>query len=188
MADKLCEALTWHSLSGIIYDMDVNFGHWLAGFTAGEGCFQSQIRTVNKVGTGWHGRRFLSLWFTISLRSDDEYILLEIQRKLGVGKVARFYNKGKRNPQSRYSITHTKSMCEVLIPLFDKCLLRNKKQGEYEVWKRIAKRSYQAKCSPRYTRTRSGLSGTLPYSDDYWALMQQDNDILRSLKEYRLDE
>ncbi len=172
-------------MSDKLWDTDKDFNNWLAGFTAGEGCFQATVRIANKPGTPWHGNRFLALWFTISLRSDDEPVLWQIYKKLGVGKVQKYYGKGKRNPQSRYSILNVRDLYETLIPIFDVSPLRNKKQNEYEIWRRIVERSYKTKKAPWYTRNSTGsLSGRLPYSEDYWVEMNHDVNALRKVREF----
>src|SRR4051812_19925163 len=97
------------------------FGHWLAGFVDGEGCFSITQPHAYK--------RSCRCDFTITLRDDDGPILEEIQKQLGVGRLSRHVRKvnpknGK--PQARYSVA-TKRETLVIVGTFDRFPLRAKK-------------------------------------------------------------
>jgi LAGLIDADG endonuclease len=57
--------------------LDPGFGHWLAGFADGEGCFL--------MGKNGNGTMFCS--FRIALHHEDEPILQEIRQQTGLGNV-----------------------------------------------------------------------------------------------------
>src|SRR5690348_2560353 len=96
---------------------DPTFGHWLAGFTDGEGCF-----TIIK-----NGSRF-GCKFEISLRDDDLQILEEIRDYLGVGVI---YFRPK--PQATYRV-HRKQDCAVIQDFFHNFPLRAKKAEDFIIW------------------------------------------------------
>ena len=94
--------------------IDNDFGHWLAGFTAGEGCF-----------TAVFIRRCLYAHFRIHCRADDE-ILRHIHRTLNIGNLY-FYDTDKQvNPMLTFCVGSLKD-CQKIIALFDKYPLRAKK-------------------------------------------------------------
>ena len=108
--------------------LDDAFGHWFAGFTAGEGCF-------------WLGhtreRRF-QVHFEIHMRDDDAAILYTIAGTLGCGKVYRRRPK-KDNPAAGYYINDIESLNNIVVPLFERYPLRAKKSQEFEIWKAAIK-------------------------------------------------
>ncbi|MFA5808702.1 MAG: LAGLIDADG family homing endonuclease [Thermoleophilia bacterium] len=99
--------------------MDDEFGHWLAGFTDGEGCFSAYPS-----GNG------ITLSFTLHLREDDWPILAEIRRLLGFGRLTksnggawlRFY----RHPD-----------LVAIVRLFDKYPLRAKKKSDFALFREL---------------------------------------------------
>jgi len=105
-------------------DYDDGFGHWLAGFTDGEGNFNH----VKK-----HGQSY-----RISLVIDDLPILEEIRNRLGCGVIyfrdASKYNKNSKW-QCQYVVATMVDLVNIVIPLFDKYNLRAKKKKDYKIWK-----------------------------------------------------
>jgi LAGLIDADG endonuclease len=110
---------------------DEGFGHWLAGFVDGEGCFT--IRD-NK------GRRGESLIceFHMNLRRDDEPILQEIATWTGCGIVLRVEaiqtDGRKSNPQVRWVVSRRMELLK-LVRLFDRYPLRAKKANDFAIWR-----------------------------------------------------
>jgi hypothetical protein len=105
-------------------DFDPNFGHWLAGFIAGEGCF-----AISKNGAGsFHCE------FSLNLRDDDRVILDEIQERTGIGVVLSLAASGTSRPQARW-IIRNKQMCLALVDLLDRFSLRAKKGRDYAIWR-----------------------------------------------------
>lgn len=99
-----------------------SFGHWFAGFSAGEGCFD--IRTD-------HGR--YQCRFSINLRADDVAILQLIQKEFG-GRIHRCKNRDLA-PNCKLEID-SKEGCLKLCDLFTKYPLRAKKADDFKVWKK----------------------------------------------------
>jgi hypothetical protein len=98
------------------------FGHWFAGFTAGEGSFN-----ISKNG---RGARFCV--FRIGLHVDDAPILYEVANRLEMGRVV-----VGETPSSGWRALWTvqrKSECLRLVELFERYPLRAKKQRDFEVW------------------------------------------------------
>jgi hypothetical protein len=59
---------------------DDTFGHWLSGFTDGEGCFHGRVVPSRQKSS-------IIVSFSIALRADDLRILEEIRQALGVGGI-----------------------------------------------------------------------------------------------------
>ena len=108
--------------------LDPAFGHWFAGFTDGEGCFE-----INKGQSIRHHFPYYSCRFAIALRSDDEAILREIQQQLGIGRIYDKIIGGNSKKQVRFTV-HAKSDCLILCELFRKFPLRAKKSRDFDTW------------------------------------------------------
>ena len=105
-------------------EIDPTFGHWLAGFIAGEGCF-----TITAEGRYWR------LAFVINLRDDDADILREIQSRLGFGQLYPKKAKGASQPQMSWQV-QTLDECLQLIYVLDQFSLRARKAKDYHIWRR----------------------------------------------------
>lgn len=104
--------------------MDAKFGHWLAGFTDGEGSFD-----INRNPHGSYACRF-----AISLRIDDLPILQEIQRATAIGKIVFVEKYGTSAAQARW-IVNNKTDCVALVEVFDCYPLRAKKARDFAIWR-----------------------------------------------------
>ncbi len=110
------------------------FGHWLSGFTDGEGSFNLISATGNKTTK----RTIPRASFSIQLRSDDRPVLELIQGFWGVGhiydanaRVGRWNN----GPTSKYQVAKIKEIVDVVIPHFEKFSLVAKKKRDFLIWK-----------------------------------------------------
>lgn len=104
--------------------VDRDFGHWLAGFIDGEGCFY--ITRDNQ-------RAVYRARFSLSLRSDDRPILDEARDRTGLGRVHNY--KGQNaNQVSRWMI-QSRADTEALVALLDRFPLRAKKRNDYAIWR-----------------------------------------------------
>lgn len=108
------------------------FGHWLSGFTDGEGCF----------GLKWHSgnRRRTIPWadFQIVLRLDDRPVLKLIQSFLGCGSIFENARKARTPgecPIAQFRILKIKSLAGVVVPHFDRYPLRAKKARDFVLWR-----------------------------------------------------
>lgn len=121
-----------------------DFGHWLAGFIDGEGCFSI---TYN----GGRGNHSMRCQFRIALRSDDTPLLEECQRVTGLGTVYQQAGRGTDNPSAMWHVAH-KSDAARLIELLDRFALRSKKARDYMIWRE----------GVRIRNSRSGGRGSRP--------------------------
>lgn len=105
-------------------EVDPYFGHWLAGFVDGEGCFQ-----IQKIKT------YYATLFTLALRDDDSDIIYEIYHRLGnIGHIYPIQAEGK-NSQIGWRVD-TKAECLALVDVFDAFSLRAKKANDYIIWRK----------------------------------------------------
>lgn len=112
---------SWDKFDG--QSIDPAFGHWLAGFADGEGCFH-----VHKKPQGT-----FDCQFSISLRGDDMPILERCQRSTGLGTIAVQSGDEDKNPKARWTVS-SKAHCKALRDLFRAFPLRAKKAKDFEVW------------------------------------------------------
>jgi hypothetical protein len=110
-------------------NLDPCFGHWLAGFTDGEGCF----RIIKHPQ-----RNYFACSFEIKLRSDDELILEDICGQLGVGNIYhQAYRVNSYGVKSCSTVTlrfASKSECAVIQDVFRTFPLRAKKAEDCLIW------------------------------------------------------
>lgn len=97
------------------------FGHWLAGFMDGEGCFY-----LTKSTTGSHRCQV-----RIKLRADDRPILDECVRRTGCGYVVGV--KSKYGPQVEWMVVR-KADTARMVDIFRAFVLRAKKRRDFEIW------------------------------------------------------
>ena len=96
-------------------------GGWLAGFIAGEGCFQ--IRKT---------RRSISSALTIRLRRDDECALQEIKTLWSLEN--RFYETSNSRCLD-LTIADIETCFHKVVPTFDLYTLRGKKGQDFQIWR-----------------------------------------------------
>jgi LAGLIDADG DNA endonuclease family protein len=107
-----------------------NFGHWLAGFTDGEGCFM--IRTNRRQG----GRgEWFDCRYAITLRADDLPILKRIQQFVGCGSIMREKRPARpgANLRASYHVCHRED-CQKVVEVFTRYPLRAKKSRDFACW------------------------------------------------------
>jgi hypothetical protein len=105
--------------------IDTEFGHWLAGFIDGEGCF----RIHKEKGGGYY-----ACHFTLKLRDDDTAILEEIVVRTGVGHLKPDLIRGTSKPAMVW-VVQSKAECVQLVALLDRFPLRAKKSRDYAIWR-----------------------------------------------------
>lgn len=100
----------------------IPFGHWFAGFTDGEGCFD-----IHPVGDAYICR------FVIGLRADDLPVLERCRSTLGLGDIRISSSTGGQRPQARWSVTR-KAETAALVTVFERFPLQAKKQRDFLTW------------------------------------------------------
>lgn len=103
--------------------VDRNFGHWMAGFIDGEGCFYITRDTRRGV---YRAR------FSLSVRADDAPILDELRAKTGIG--TRHEYAGQSGEMVARWMVQSRADCERLVMLLEKYPLRAKKLRDFKVW------------------------------------------------------
>jgi hypothetical protein len=122
-----------HLIEPFPADIDRNhFGHYLSGFTDGEGCFQ--LRLCGSLSPGRGVNKVPSAVFHIRLRADDLPVLRMIRSYLGCGTFN--FKRAWRNqgPQVCYTVCGIKNLLSVVIPQFEQYPLRAKKARDFQVW------------------------------------------------------
>ena len=108
-----------------IDEIDPAFGHWLAGFIDGEGCF-----VVSPNNQGYYYARF-----HIKVRDDDADIILEAHERLGLGQIYYRQHEGTTsNPAIVWAIQR-QSECREFAAFLDRFPLRAKKKKDFAIWK-----------------------------------------------------
>ena len=105
-----------------------DIGHYLAGFTDGEGSFNVSFRPRSDYRTPWK----VSLCFNISQR--DEVILSKFKRHLGCGTM-----RQRLDGVWYYEVNNLAALRDNVIPFFDHfSFLSAKKQRDFAKFKRLA--------------------------------------------------
>ena len=131
----------WQRRLGLDLEVPDDFGHWLAGFVDGEGCFLILVKT---------GDRCIWCQLQIHLRDDDKNILHQIKEITGVGNIDKRSNQRRRDEgilewnAITWRVQRIGDIIHVIIPLFEKYPLRAKKRRDFVLWARAA-RIIQAK-------------------------------------------
>lgn len=109
--------------------LDEAFGHWLAGFVDGEGCFHITAQVNGPLGHRSYGCKF-----DVELRSDDAAILEEIHRRTSLGSIRSIAKASASRPTVRWEVKQ-KAECLALVDLFDQFPLRTKKANDFAIWR-----------------------------------------------------
>jgi hypothetical protein len=102
------------------------FGHWLAGFIAGEGNFRIHC---SKSG------HYYSAAFAIKLRDDDSEILEEIWRRVGLGTIYRQVRRSGNSKPACVWVVQSRADCQELVEVLDNYPLRSRKAADYAIWR-----------------------------------------------------
>ena len=140
----------WQRCLGIDLDIPDGFGHWLAGFTDGEGCFVIRFQKP----------KYTKCFFSIRLRADDIDILQEIQETLGVGQI-RLSKEDGHNEVAGWQVCAIGDLIHVLIPLFEKYPLRAKKKRDFAIWSRAVRLIHT-----KFHLTKAGLAEVLRLKEE----------------------
>lgn len=132
------------------------FGHWLSGFTDGEGCFRLFYYP-------FEGRKIPASMFSIRLWADDKEALALIQSYWQCGGLQynnRTYDEyHDRKPQWTYVVYRTEQLMNIIVPHFERYPLFAKKAHDFSIWKEGIALKYAVHMRPL---TKSGRKGTQP--------------------------
>lgn len=128
------------------------FGHWLAGFVDGEGCFCLHGK----------GKTSIQPFFRLKLRDDDAAIIVMMKNRTGLGRLHRWI-KHKSKPQIEW-IVHKKLECQALAALLTKFPLRAKKKRDFEIWKQAVILHAEVK------HIHGGIGGSVPHPNQKFLL------------------
>lgn len=161
------------------------FGHWLSGFTDGEGCFYLGIHSSSKFRISKWGQKWGSIRmdFSIALRQDDIAILREIREFLGVGVIwekQKSPHNGK--PTARFQVTKAQDLISAIIPQFERFPLRSKKARDFLAFRRGVELIWQGRYRRRERNPgqRGGMRS--PFSDEE---KDQFRSIVQELRDAR---
>jgi hypothetical protein len=125
------------ALSSSKYSMEEtkNFPSWLSGFTDGEGCFlisfnknasfhlKLEVRPSFSIGQGKHRTSYKS----------QTHILKRIESYFKCGSVRKY----KRDGMMKYEVRNLSSLCDIIIPHFEKYPLLTQKEEDFHKFKEI---------------------------------------------------
>lgn len=106
----------------------MHIGHYLTGFTDGEGSFNVSLRKKD-YSLGWQ----ISPSFNISQK--DESILYLFKKWLGCGKI-----RQRQDGISYFEVTDLRNISEIIIPFFERFnFLSNSKKTNFRIFGQIIK-------------------------------------------------
>ena len=109
--------------------IEAAFGHWLAGFIDGEGCFYITSTRPAAAAPG-----ALRPKFVLSLRADDRAVIEAARDQLGgLGRIDEYEPSGPGKRTVRWSI-QAQGELEALRDVLDAHPLRSKKRRDYAIW------------------------------------------------------
>lgn len=151
------------------------FGHWLSGFTDGEGCFglwEARVQRWSRAGAS----------FVIDLRADDHRALRLAQSFWQCGKLWFKVRDGVRL-KCVYRVDARRDLLNVLVPHFDRYPLMAKKARDFAIWKRGVELINRV--GERKRKGQKGLRGTLPrWQADEWREFRELVAIMRKSREF----
>lgn len=110
------------------------FGHWLSGFTDGEGSFFLGLHRSETAQRRIQAR----FYFSIVLRADDHAILTKIKEFLGCGAIYFRSNyvrpSANTKPSYTFRVHRIADLKDFVIPQFRNYPLRAKKARDFVIW------------------------------------------------------
>lgn len=176
-----------HSIAPFPADIDRDaFGHWLSGFTDGEGSFNLYAVTDASDGR----RESLRAAFRLAQRADDTATLQRMQSFWRCGTL--HYTSNVRSkirnakPVRTFSVSAISDLVSVVLPHFETFPLRSKKQRDFTLWKQGVLMVWEVsrRPSPQTGRRWCQHRGISKWTDDerhqFKVLVEQ----LKSLRKY----
>ncbi len=135
-----------HSIPAFPADISRDdFGHWLSGFTDGEGCFRLSFTIPKATSRAYH----IFAPFLIRLRADDCDVLRQIQAYWGCGRLTPWAPHSSRKtfnskPYAMLTVQRIDALAGILVPHFERFPLRAKKARDFAIWKQGVRLIHQA--------------------------------------------
>jgi hypothetical protein len=129
-----------------------HFGHYVSGFTDGEGCFGLNLHTYN-----YSPAVRPCAAYTITLRADDLSILHLIQSHFQCGGIySGSTNKRNGNRSFAYRVNNIERLVSVIVPHFESHPLHAKKRRDFPIWKQGVLFIYAVMTGHRLKSSRAG--------------------------------
>lgn len=107
--------------------IDSNLGNYISGFVDGEGSFNVSLKKRNDYKNSWK----VAASFNVS--QNERFILTQIKNALKCGTL-----RERKDGVIYYEVTNINSLCENIIPFFQKFKFRSiKKQKNFELFSKI---------------------------------------------------
>lgn len=128
------------------------FGHWLSGFTDGEGCF-----ALGRSERMHNGARYVvpAACFSIGLRADDGPVLQLVHSFFQCGALVFFSRTNHGNPMYVFRSRKISDLANIISPHFVAHPLFAKKSRDFTIWKQAVDLMSEVISRP-YTRRPSG--------------------------------
>ena len=110
----------------LVVDQVVRDPQWLAGFTAGEGCFYIKQR-----GSTNNNRKIVEVIFSISQHSRDEYLMDSLVNYLGSGRLSKSKNA------VYYTCSRFSDIWDKILPFFSKFEVLGVKSLDFKKWCKV---------------------------------------------------
>lgn len=126
-------------------EFDNGFGHWLAGFIAGEGSFN-----ITKMCR----EKGLICRMIVQVRDDDAPIIEEMQKRTGLGYL--FWRKDRPNgskPAITWNVSK-KADTIALVAILDRFPIRSRKADDYAIWREAVLEWAKAVSGTKFDWTR----------------------------------
>lgn len=127
--DRLTKIMTNNQKSWL-NKIPPHIGHYLTGFTDGEGSFSASLRKRKDHTMGWQ----IALTFNVSQR--DKTVLVLLKRHLGCGRLTQ-----RRDGVWNYTVHNVLAISDRIIPFFQKYkFLSSKSIRNFSLFRRIVKK------------------------------------------------
>lgn len=162
----------------------VAFGHWIAGFTDGEGCFSLYARVAPRRDRTGQTRFNFGASYAILLRRDDIAVLETIRSYFMCGRInLRPPVRPSAKPAAAFSVRLPDQLNDIIVPHFDRFPLMAKKSRDFAIWKRGV--SLLAGVTSR--RRVGGYGKARGWSISKWSSVERDefHNIVADLRQVR---
>lgn len=109
----------------LVVDQVIKDPQWLAGFTAGEGCFYIKQRGST------NNRKIVEVIFSISQHSRDEYLMGSLVNYLGAGRLSKSKNA------VYYTCSRFSDIWDKILPFFSKFEVLGVKSLDFKKWCKV---------------------------------------------------